>query len=156
MRAVVWLGARCGLRRMAHAPSQLLTSSAAIGGARELTGVTARNKKPGAKAGLVAIGDGVARYLLRELRDLVAEARDFAAGQVLVNDVALRRLHQGRLGELHRFLRRGGVARLDGVLDGAERRTHLRAARLVDDGAARDLAGRLLGGGRIGHLSNIL
>ena len=46
------------------------------------------------------------------------------------------------------------IAALDRFLDGADRATHLGAARLVDDGAAGNLAGRLFGGRGIGHVLN--
>jgi len=89
--------------------------------------------------------------LFADLGDLVREARDLSAGIVLVNDVALRRLHQFRFGMGERLQRRVAIAALDRFLDGADRAAHLGAARLVDDGAASDLACRLLGGSRIGH-----
>src|ERR1700744_3899660 len=89
--------------------------------------------------------------LLGELGDLVGKARDLPARVVLVNDVALRCLHQFRLGAGERLQRRFAVGALDRFLDGADRATHLGAARLVDDGATSDLACRLLGGSRIGH-----
>ena len=93
-----------------------------------------------------------ASLLFRELGDLVDEPRNFSARAVLVNDVALRCLHQFRLGLRHRLQRRGAVAALDRLFDGADRATHLGAARLVDDGAAGNLARRLFGGSGIGHL----
>jgi len=73
---------------------------------------------------------------------------------VLVNDVALRGLHQFRFGVLHRFQRGIAVAALDRFLDGSDCTAHLGAARLVDEGAAGNLAGRLFGGGGIGHVLN--
>ncbi len=69
-----------------------------------------------------------------------------------MDDAALRRLHQFRLGARHRLQRRVAVAALDRFLDGADRAAELGPARLVDDGAAGNLAGRLFGGSRIGHL----
>ena len=91
---------------------------------------------------------------LRELGDRVSQARHLPARIVLVNDVALRSLHQFRFRVLHRFERRFAITALDRFLDGADRATHLRAARLVDDGAAGNLAGRLFGGSGIGHVLN--
>ena len=91
---------------------------------------------------------------LAELGDRVREARHLPARIVLVNDVALRGLHQFRLGALHRFQRCVAITALDRFLDGADGTTHLSAARLVDDGAAGNLAGRLLGGSGIGHVLN--
>ena len=82
------------------------------------------------------------------------QARHLPARIVLVNDVPLRGLHQFRFSVLHRFERRITVTALDRFLDGADRATHLRAARLVDDGAAGNLAGRLFGGSGIGHVLN--
>src|SRR3979490_2210650 len=54
----------------------------------------------------------------------------------------------------HRLQRCIAVAALDGFLDGANRATPLGAARLVDDGAAGNLTGRLFGGSGIGHVLN--
>lgn len=88
---------------------------------------------------------------LRELGDLRGEPRDFAAGVVLVDDVALRGTHQSGLGIRHRLQGSGAVAGLDGFLDGADGTAHLGAARLVDGGAAGDLARRFLGGSGVGH-----
>lgn len=82
------------------------------------------------------------------------EPRNFSARIVPVNDVALRGLHQFRFRVLHRFQRGIAVTALDRFLDGADRTAHLGATRLVDDGAAGNLAGRLLGGGGIGHVLN--
>src|SRR6202048_4994857 len=82
----------------------------------------------------------------------MCETRNLSARIVLVNDVALRRLHQLRLSARHRLLRRSAIAALDRLFDDADRTAHLGAARLVDDGAAGNLARRLLGGSRIGHI----
>ena len=79
----------------------------------------AQQKKPG-KAGLLE------EYLLvssfRELGDLVREPRDLSARIVLVNDVALRGLHQFRLRVRHRLQRRIAVAALDRLFDRCEPR----------------------------------
>jgi hypothetical protein len=80
------------------------------------------------------------------------EPRDLSARIVLVNDIALRCLHQLRFRARHRLQRCSAVAAFDGFFDSANRAAHLGAARLVDDGAAGDLARRLLGGSRIGHI----
>src|ERR1700733_14736870 len=87
----------------------------------------------------------------RELGDLMRQPRNFPARIVLVNDIALRGLHELRLGMRHRLQRRVTIAALDRLFDGSNRATHLGAARLVDNGAAGNLAGRLLGGSSIGH-----
>ena len=71
-----------------------------------------------------------------------------------MNDVALGCLHQFRFRVRHRLQRCIAVAALDGFFDGTNRATHLGAARLVDDGAAGNLAGRLFGGRGIGHVLN--
>src|ERR1019366_5824765 len=112
-----------------------------------------QKKKPGA-AGLLT--KYFSASLFRELCDLMREPRDLPARIVLVNDIALGCLHQLRLGARHRFQRGIAVAALDRLFDDADRAAHLGAARLVDDGAAGNLACRLLGGSRIGHVSNIL
>src|SRR3982074_1215164 len=80
------------------------------------------------------------------------EPRDLSARIVLVNDVALRCLHEFWFSARHRLQRRIAVAALDRLFDNADRAAHLGAARLVDDGAAGNLARRLLGGSRIGHV----
>lgn len=95
--------------------------------------------------------EGVARGLLRQLGDPVREPRDFAAGGVLVNDVALRGLHQLGLGSRHRLDGSVAVTLGERLFDHADRAAHLGAPRFVDEGAAGNLACRLLGGGRIGH-----
>jgi hypothetical protein len=104
-------------------------------------------------AGSRAAGSLVASSL-GERGDLVRQGRHLPARIVLVNDVALRCLHQLRFRALHRFQRRIAVAALDCFLDGADRATHLGAARLVDDGAAGNLAGGFLGRSGIGHVLN--
>jgi len=48
-------------------------------------------------------------------------------------------------------IRRVAVAALEGVFDLTHGAAHLRAARLVDDGASSNLARRLLGGTCVGH-----
>src|SRR5712671_1750684 len=83
------------------------------------------------------------------------ETRDLPARIVLVTDVALRCLHQLRFGAYHRLQCRVAITALDRFLDGADRAAQLGPSRLVDDGAAGNLAGRLLGGSRIGHLLKI-
>jgi hypothetical protein len=80
------------------------------------------------------------------------QSRDLTVRVVPMDDVVLRRLHQLRLGALHRSGRRIAVAALDRFLDDTDRGAQFGPARLVDDGAAGNLAGRLLGGSRIGHL----
>ena len=82
------------------------------------------------------------------------EPRDLSARIVFVNDVALRCLHQFGLRVRHRFERCSPVAALDRLFDRSYRAAHLGAARLVDDGAAGNLARRLLGGSGIGHILN--
>jgi len=108
-----------------------------------------KTKKPGG-AGLV--NDlNLPADSFRELRDLMGEPRNLPAGIVLVNDVALCRLHQFGLRARHRLQRRVTVAALDRFLDAADCTAHLGATRLIDDGAAGNLACRLLGGSSIGH-----
>src|SRR3989442_1356132 len=92
---------------------------------------------------------------LGELGDLMREPRNLPARVVLVNDVALRCLHQFGLRLRHRLQRRVAVAALDRFFDGADRTAQLGPARLVDDGAAGNLAGRLLGGSRNCDLSQL-
>ena len=92
--------------------------------------------------------------LFRELRDLMREPRNLSACIVLVNDLALRRPHEFWLGARHRLQGCITIATLDRLFDGSHRTAHLGAAGFVDDGAAGNLARRLLGGSRIGHFLN--
>ena len=69
-----------------------------------------------------------------------------------MNDIALRCLDEFRFGARHCLQRRIAVAALDRLFDRADHAAHLGAARLVDNGAAGNLAGRLFGGGSIGHV----
>ena len=80
------------------------------------------------------------------------QPRNLPARIVLVNDVALRRLHQLGLSLRHRLQCRIAVTALDRFFDAADGAAHLGAARLVDDGAAGNLARRLFGGSGIGHV----
>jgi len=82
------------------------------------------------------------------------EPRNFSARVVLVNDVALRGLHQFGLRMCHRLQRCIAIATLDCFFDGSDGAAHLRPARLVDHRAAGNLAGRLLGGSGVGHVLN--
>lgn len=95
------------------------------------------------------------RTLLRELGDAMSETRDFAAGGVLVNGAALRCTHDRRLRILDRDQSRGAVAGGDRFFDLADRIAKHGAARFVDLGLARDLAGSFTGGTGIGHVSLI-
>src|SRR5665213_1633993 len=79
------------------------------------------------------------------------ESRNLAARIVLVNDVALRCLHQLRLRARHRLQRCIAVAALDRLFDRSYRAAHLGTTRLIDNGTAGNLACRLLGGSSIGH-----
>ena len=110
-----------------------------------------KNKSPAepGSRGLLLI-DG----LFRELRDLMREPRNLSACIVLVNDLALRRPHEFRLGARHRLQGCITIAALDPLFDGSHGAAHLGAAGFVDDGAAGNLARRLLGGSRIGHFLN--
>ena len=94
--------------------------------------------------------------LFRELCDLMRQPRNLSAGIVLVNDVALRRLHQFRLSTRHRLEGPITVAALDRFLDGSHRTTHLGPARLIDDSTAGDLSRGLPGGSGVGHILKIL
>src|SRR3569623_637938 len=89
--------------------------------------------------------------LFRELGDTKRQPRDLAARIVLVNDILLAGPHQLRLCALHRLDRGVTIALRDRFLDDPDRAAHHGPSRLVDGGAAGNLACRLLGGGRIGH-----
>ncbi len=73
-----------------------------ISGSRARPGMTEK-QKPG-RAGLLTISISISS--LRELGDRVRQARHLPARIVLVNDVALRGLHQFRFRVLHRLERR--------------------------------------------------
>ena len=92
--------------------------------------------------------------LFRELRDLMRQPRNLSARIVLVNDLALCRPHEFRLGARHRLQGCIPIAALDRLFDGSHRTAHLGAAGFVDDSAAGNLARRLLGGSSIGHVLN--
>ena len=114
-----------------------------------------QKRKSLANARLSHVPDAAAE-LLGELRDLMGQTRYLPARIVLVNDVALGGLHQLGLGALHGVQRCGAVALCDGVFNDANRSAHLGAARLVDDGAAGNLARRLLGRSGVGHVLSVL
>src|SRR5579883_928875 len=95
------------------------------------------------------------RALASELGDLVRQARHLAARVALVNDAVLGGAHQLRLGCLESGQSLLLVAARDRILDATHVAAHARAAPLVHFGAARDLAGRLLGGLGIGHLDSV-
>lgn len=122
---------------------------------RKFCGVWQAGNKPAANESLVAAARAVEpasarrksdnRRLLGELRDPVRQPGNLAAGGVAMNDALLRGADDGglRLGHCG-----GGGAAVAGgnrLFDFAHRGAHARTARLVDRGAARDLAGGLLG-----------
>jgi len=108
-------------------------------------------KKSPAQAGLLRACFR-SRRLFRELGDLMRQARNFSARRILMNYISLRRLHELGFGACHRLERAAAIAALDRLLDRPHRTAHLGPARFVDDGAAGNLARRLLGGSRIGHI----
>jgi CubicO group peptidase (beta-lactamase class C family) len=110
---------------------------------------------PAAVEPRVAKLDAAAVYVAPD-GNAMREARYFPAGIVLVDDVALGGLHEFRFRARHRLQRRVAVAALDRLFDNADCAAHLGATRLVDNGAAGNLARRLLGRGGVGHASNIL
>ena len=73
------------------------------------------------------------------------EPRDLSARIVLMDDVALRCLHQFRFRTCHRLQRCFAVAAFDRLLDNTDCAAHLGPARLVDNSATGNLARRLLG-----------
>ena len=91
------------------------------------------------------------RRLLAELGDAVGEARNLAAGIVLMDDATLRSAHDHRLGRLQGCRSRRTVAASDRFLDFAHRAAQRRAPCLVDFGPTRDLARGFAGGLGIGH-----
>jgi len=86
---------------------------------------------------------GLLRAIARlpgELGDLLAQPRHLAAGRVAMHLALARRAHELRLGLLHRLQRLVAVASLDRLLHLAPGGAHARTARLVDFGAAGNLA----------------
>jgi len=81
----------------------------------------------------------------------MAQAGDFAACRIVMDDALLSRTHDHRFGFLQRRQCLGAVAGRDCLLDLAYEGPHLGASRLVDLGAAGDLAGGFAGRGGIGH-----
>lgn len=83
--------------------------------------------------------------------DSLGKAGHFAGGCVLVHDALGRRTHQ--LGLCRQECCQGDclVAGQYGFFDLADECADTRAARLVHFGTGRDLAGRLLGRGGVGH-----
>src|SRR3984885_8845013 len=90
--------------------------------------------------------------LLRQLCNLMHKSRNLSARRDLVNDIALSGFHQLRLGACHCLECCVAVTALDRFFDRSDRAAHLGAAGFIDDGAAGNLARRLLGGRRIGHV----
>jgi hypothetical protein len=86
-----------------------------------------------------------------ERRNAVGKPRDFTAGGVAVDDTFLRRADNGGLGLGHGGNRLRTIAGGNRLLDFSHCRTHARAPRVIDDGAARDLPSGFLGGLGIGH-----
>src|SRR5215472_412131 len=87
----------------------------------------------------------VGALLLAERGEAMAEARDFAAGGILVNDAVLRGPHDDGLGLAQRRRRLGAIAARERILDLADIVAQPRAPRFVDRGPARNLARCLLG-----------
>src|SRR5690606_1415287 len=93
------------------------------------------------------------RCRLIELPQLSGQSRHLARAGVLVDHALGDGPHQLRLGLHEGALSGGRIARGDGLVKTAQVGADARAARLVDFGAAGDLADRLLGAGRVGHVS---
>src|ERR1700728_1753268 len=110
----------------------------------------AKNKSPAKSRAVAIFWFWVG--LLRQLCNLMHKSRNLSARRVLVNDIALSGFHQLRLGACHCLERCVAVTALDRFLDRSDRAAHLGAAGFIDDGAAGNLARRLLGGSRIGHV----
>lgn len=68
-----------------------------------------------------------------------------------MHDALLRRADQSRLGLRQGSRRAAVIAGSNGLFDLANRGTHARAPRFVNDGSAHGLARSFLGGFRIGH-----
>jgi hypothetical protein len=96
-------------------------------------------------------GQRIEVRLAPELGDSVSKTRYFAAGRVAMNDVFLCRAHNHGLGFSERSQRLATVSRRNRFLDASHKAAHAGAARLIDFGAARDLARCLAGGTGVGH-----
>src|SRR6516162_4293150 len=82
------------------------------------------------------------------------EPGDFATRSIAMKDALLGRAHDDRLRYLQRCQRFIAIASCDCFLDLAHEGPQVRAPRLVDLGAARDLAGSFTGRTGIGHSSS--
>jgi len=91
------------------------------------------------------------KLFFSKLGDPVHEPRDFAASCVAVHDTFSRCTNNRRFSVGHGGKRESAIAGGDGLFHFTRCRTHARAPRLIDDGAARALAGGLLSGLCIGH-----
>jgi hypothetical protein len=83
--------------------------------------------------------------LLAQLGDAVRQARNLPAGCVLMNDAFLGRSHDDGLAVCEGRLGLAAVTGGDGFLDLYHGSAETRAPGLIDEGAPRDLAGRLTG-----------
>src|SRR5580704_9521636 len=89
--------------------------------------------------------------LFAELGNAVGEPRNFPAGGVAMDDAGSRGTDERRLGFGHGGDGRGAVAGCDRLLDFAHGTAHAGTPRLIDHGAAGNLASGLLGGFCISH-----
>src|ERR1700733_6217007 len=110
----------------------------------------AKNKSPAESRAVAIFWSWVG--LLRQLCNLMHKSQNLSARRVLMNDIALSGFHQLRFGAYHCLERCVTVTALDRFFDRSDRAAHLGAAGFIDDGAAGNLARRLLGGSRIGHV----
>jgi hypothetical protein len=94
--------------------------------------------------------------LFAELADLMGQARHLPARGLLMDDAALGGPHELGFGGQEGRFGLGLIPACDRVIDQAQIVAHARAARLVDLGTARDLAGRLLGGLGVGHQRSVV
>jgi hypothetical protein len=83
--------------------------------------------------------------LFPELRNAMRQPGDFAAGGIAMNDALLPSPDHGRFGFDHGGQGGGAIAARNRLLDLAQCGADPRPSRLIDGGAARDLASGLLG-----------
>jgi hypothetical protein len=84
-------------------------------------------------------------WLLAKLCDAMSQSGNLPAGGILVNDAFLGRPHNDGLAIIKRRLGARAIARGDGFFNLDHGGAQTRTAGLIDDRAARDLAGRLAG-----------
>jgi len=134
---------------------QRAIESSATGAACAANGANSARKSPASRRARqfeINLKRAPSARSFAELGDTMREPWNFSAGVVLVNRSTLRGAHDRRLGFLESRQRCVTVAACDRLLDPADRTAQGGAARLVDLGAACDLARGFAGGLGVCHV----